>query len=186
MDRNPMNKRDYPLILIDRSCAASYPYIFVAVFDQTVGFVARVIHFFNDEQYDAWMQAVTGTEKETFAFSVPLKRGGVVLVIEDFFHDFEFNREHRSRIATLLKKAMKKVLHAEVDRTPDMKDLDIDNQILQQEMTIERAKANYDDLVHRSGDNPAAAKYQIALAEATLETLKKFRDNQKFFYVGSN
>lgn len=185
MDGNPMNKRTYPLILIDRSCAASYPYIFVAVFDQTVGFVARVIYFFHDEQYNAWMQAVSGTEKETFAYALPLKRGGVVLVIEDFFYEFDISK-NRSRISSLMKKAIKKVLHAEVDRTPNMKDIDIDNQILQQKMTIERAKANYDDLMHRSGDNPEVAKYQIALAEATLETLKKFRDNQKYFSLNLN
>jgi len=85
----------------------------------------------------------------------------------------------------LLKKSLKKHLHTEMDRVP-CGDLDIDNQIRQQQISIDRARANYSELVSRSGGDTQNADYIIALAEATLDTLKKFRDNQKYFYTVMN
>ena len=93
--------------------------------------------------------------------------------------------ENRNRIKTLLKKALKKHLHTEADRTA-YGDCDIDNQILQQQETIERARSNYSALVQRTNGDPTHADHVIRLAEATLETLKKFRDNQKYFYQVMN
>jgi hypothetical protein len=89
-------------------------------------------------------------------------------------------------VQTLLKKALKKFLHAEVERTPDLKDLDIDNQIIQQQLTIDRAKQMYDELVIRANGESKIADYKIALAEATLDTLKKFRDTQKYYFSALN
>jgi len=173
-------KRIYPLFLIDRSCAASYPFNFIACFDQTVGFVARVVHFAADEQYFEYVKKASQIEHaEYMNVMFKAKRGGVILVAEDFLYNFEMNKANLSRVQTLLKKALKKFLHAEVERTPDLKDLDIDNQIIQQQLTVERAKQNYDDLVHCANGDRHIADYQIALAEATLETLKNYRDNKK-------
>lgn len=181
-----MNKRTYPLFLIDRSKAAAYPFDYITCFDQTCGFVARVVPFFSDQPFNEFITMSRKIEGSEYA-SVTYKfnRGGVVLVIEDYLYDFQLTGEVKTRIHTLLKKALKKYLHAEVERTP-ANDLSIENQIKQQELTIERARQNYDDLVHRANGDREYADYQIALAEATLETLKKFRDNQKYFILNLN
>jgi hypothetical protein len=180
-------KRDYPLFLIDRSCAASYPFPYIACFDRTVGFVARVVHFPADQQYHEFVRQASQIEHSQYLnVMFKAKRGGVILVCEDFLYDFPFNHENLKRIQTLLKKAMKKFLHAEVERTPDLKDLDIDNQILQQQLTVDRAKQMYDDLVRRANGSREIADYQIALAEATLETLRHYRDNQQYFTLNLN
>jgi len=177
-----MNKRDYPLFLIDRSCATSYPFNFIVCFDKTVGFVARVVHFPADQQYFEFVKTASQIEHaEYMNVMFKAKRGGVILVCEDFLYHFELTPANLKRVQTLLKKALKKFLHAEVERTPDLKDLDIDNQIIQQQLTVERAKQMYDDLVRRANGDKKVVDYQIALAEATLETLKHFRDNQKIY-----
>ena len=76
-------------------------------------------------------------------------------------------------------------LHAEVERTPQ-DDLSIDNQIKQQELSVERAKANYNELLSRAYGDRKLADYQIALAEATLSSLKVLRDNQKYVILNMN
>jgi len=40
--------------------------------------------------------------------------------------------------------------------------------------------------VRRANGDKEYADYQIALAEATLDTLCKFRDNQKYFTLNLN
>ncbi len=180
-------KRDYPLFLIDRSQAAAYPFNYITCFDKTVGFVARVVHFPADAQYFEFVKAASQIEHaEYMNVMFKAKRGGVILVCEDFLYNFELTNANLKRVQALLKKAMKKFLHAEVERTPDLNDLDIDNQIIQQQLSVERAKQMYDDLVRRANGDKNIADYQIALAEATLETLKKFRDNQKYFSLNLN
>ena len=175
-------KRHYPLFTIDRSKNSSYPFDYITCYDRTVGFIARVVPFFDDIPYNEFLKRVPEVEGgETVSLTHKFKNtGGLVLVIEDFFYNFEWNNEIRSRIKTLLKKALKKYLHAEVERTPTDNDLGIDDQIKQQEETITRAKANYEALVERALGDKKLADYQIALAEATLESLKAYRDNQQF------
>jgi hypothetical protein len=182
-----MNKRDYPLFLIDRSCAANYPFNYITCFDKTVGFVARVVHFPADAQYFEFVKTASQIEHaEYMNVMFKAKRGGVILVCEDFLYNFELTSANLKRVQTLLKKALKKFLHAEVERTPDLKDLDIDNQIIQQQLTIDRAKQMYDELVIRANGESKIADYKIALAEATLDTLKKFRDTQKYYFSALN
>lgn len=174
-------KRNYPLFLIDRTKSATYPFDFIASFDRTVGFVARVVYLPSDPAYFEFIKQQSQIENaEYFSITLKFKTGGVVVLAEDFLYFFELTTDNKKRVQTLLKKAMKKYLHAEVERTP-ADGLDVDNQIKQQQLTIERAKQNYDDLVSRANGDPTIADYQIALAEATLETLKKYRDNQKLF-----
>lgn len=178
-------KRTYPLFLIDRSKAASYPFDYITCMDRTVGFVARVVHFREDAQLNEFIDQARNIEASDYtSIASRFIRGGVVLIVEEFLFDFDEQvQEHRTRIKTLLKKALKKYLHAETVRTPH-KDLNIDSQILQQELTIERAKSNYEQLVAQSSKKEA--DYNIALAEATLGTLKKFRDNQAYFTLNMN
>lgn len=174
-------KRNYPLFLIDRTKSATYPFDFIACFDRTVGFVARVVYLPTDESYSEFIKKGIQIENsEYFAVTFRFRKGGVLLVAEDFMYSFELTSDNLARVQTLLKKALKKYLHTEADRTP-ADGLDVDNQIKQQQLTIERAKQNYDDLVSRANGDPTIADYQIALAEANLETLKKYRDNQKLF-----
>lgn len=180
-------KRDYPLFLIDRSKSENYPTDYVVCLDREVGFIAKIVHLTTDLLYDAFLDSFNNIEnKELSGVYMPLKKGGLVLQIVDFLYYFDVTNNVKSRIQVLLKKALKKYIHAEVDRTPKKNDLDIENQIKQQELTIERAMQNYDDLVMRSNGDRTIADYQIALAEATLETLKVFRDNQKYFVLNLN
>lgn len=185
MDRNPMNKRDYPLFMIDRSKAAAYPFDYITCLDRTVGFVARVVYFPADVQYYEFAKTIVKVENsEYFNVTFKMKKGGVILVCEDFLYFFELTNENKKRVQTLLKKALKKYLHTENDRLPGEDGYGIESQIKQQQLTIDRARQNLDNLIEQHGSENA--RYMVALAEATLETLKQFRDNQKFFYVGSN
>lgn len=172
-------KRNYPLFLIDRSKHASYPFDYITCFDKQVGFIAKVVFFEDETLYQEYVKhADEYPHTEVSSVRQKFKRGGVILQIEDFLYQIEWTDEEIKRIKTLLKKALKKYLHAEVDRTA--KDgLGIDDQIKQQQLTIERARQQYDDLVKRSLGDKSIADYQIALAEATLETLKAWRDNHK-------
>jgi len=173
-------KRNYPLFTIDRSKNSAYPFDFITCYDRTVGFIARVVPFFDDTPFNEFLkqaQSIDGSDSTSITYR--FKNGGLIIVIEDFFYTIEWNNEVRTRIKTLLRKALKKYLHAEVERTPS-DDLSVENQIKQQELTIERAKQQYDELIKRSLGDKSNADYAIALAEATLESLKFVRDNQKF------
>ncbi len=179
-------KRNYPLFIIDRSKPTAYPFDFIFCADSTCGFVARVVAFFRDEPYREFVkqrQQIEASEYTSLIYPFP-REGGMALVVEEFLFDFdENNKEHRARIKTLLKKALKKYLHAEVERTAHT-DMGINDQIKQQEATINRAKSNYDFMVQNA--TKEEVDYNIALAEATLETLKKFRDNQNYFTFDLN
>lgn len=175
------NKREYPLFIIDRSKNETYPFDYIVCLDRTVGFVARVVHFGQDVQYFEFVKKAQQIEyAEFFNVTLKLRKGGVILAAEDFIYNFELTTENKNRVKTLLKKALKKYLHTEMERTPH-DDLSIENQIIQQELTVERARSTYSDLLKCTNGDKEHADYVIRLAEATLDTLKKFRDNQKYF-----
>ena len=174
------SKRDYPLFLIDRSKHESYPFDVVTCVDKTVGFVAKVIHMPTDVMYNEFVTQQNVSSSEIIFDCFKARKGGIIILIIDFLYYFEWTKENQVRVKTLLKKGFKKFLHAEGNKTP-VGELSLDNQILQQELTIERAKQNYSDLLARANGDAAYADFQIALAEATLQTLKSFRDNQKLF-----
>ena len=174
------NKRDYPLFLIDRSKTGTYPFDYVACFDRQVGFIARVVYFKETAALNEFIQQQNKLKDADIGGQVcRLKQGGVILVVEDYLYYFEITVEIKNRINTLMKKALKKYLHAEVEKAPDTNSFGINEQIKQQELTIERAKSNFDELVKRSSKEEA--EYSLALAEATLETLKNYRDNLNSF-----
>ena len=113
-----MKKRDYPLFLIDRSKLPSYPFDYIACFDIEVGFVARVMRFADDVQYNEYItQSKQVTDSEYTSIVFRLDKGGLILVIEDFLYNVEWTNENKNRIKILLKKALKKYMHAEVKKT---------------------------------------------------------------------
>lgn len=178
-------KREYPLFLIDRSKAAAYPFDFIACFDRTVGFVARVVYLPTDTMYFEFARQQAQIENaEHLNVTAKFKNGGVVLLAEDFLYFVDLSEANKKRVQTLLKKALKKYLHAEAERTPT-DGLGIAEQIKQQQLTIERARQNYPELIARANGDRSIADYQIALAEATLNSLMKLKDYQRSF-VGMN
>ena len=144
-------KRDFPLFLIDRLKNETYPFDYIACFDTEVGFVSRVVPFFDDASFHEFITSskkVDNSEYTSITFKFK-RSGGLVIVIEDFLFQFEWNGQKKTRVRTLLKKALKKYLHVEVERTPH-DDYSIDNQIIQQVLTVENAKSNYDKLLLRA------------------------------------
>jgi len=182
-----MNKRKYPLFLIDRSKNANLPFDYIACLDREVGFIARVVPFFDDaplHEFIALSMEIEDSDYTSIIFRFK-KKGGLVMVIEDFLYNFDWTTEKKTRVKTLLKKALKKYMHAEVERTPH-DDLSLENQIMQQQLIVERAKSNYDELLRRANGDHNLADYQIALSEATLASLKTLRDNQKYIVLNMN
>lgn len=175
-------KRTYPLILIDRS-KSGYENDYIVCTDKTVGFIAKVTHFKTETSYNEFVEAKENSINEEWFIVFKLKNGGLILNVEEFLYQFDNTPENISRIKTLLKKSMKKYLHAEVDRTPHS-DFSIENQIKLQKLTIERAKSNYNDLVLRS--SKPEADFNIALSEKILETLQNYRDNLHYFTLSKN
>jgi len=98
-----------------------------------------------------------------------------VLQIVDFLYYFEISNQIKNRVKILAKKALKKYLHAETDRTA-YGDLGIENQIKQMELNLEHNLRNYDELVSRANDKQYA-DYMLDLTRATIQTLKNWRDN---------
>lgn len=177
-----MNKRNYPLFLIDRSKNNSYPFDYITCLDRQVGFIARIIYFKDDIPLNEFIEVQKKRQNSEIGGQVyRFKKGGLIMVVEDYLYYFDITDETTARINSLMKKAFKKYIHTEGERAPDINSLGIDEQIRQQELSIERAKANFDDLVKRSSEKEA--KYAISLAEATLETLKNYRDNMNIFKV---
>lgn len=171
-----MSSKKYPSIVIDRSKNSTYPYDFIIVLDNEVGFISRAFLIKDEDSYCEYkatraLHNSNGTPTYTFH---KLKSGAIILTIEEFLHDFEVNNNAKKRIETLLKKAMKRYVHGEKSLTPHG-DCGIDNQILLMSETILRAKANREELVRRSY-SPDQADYNITLAEATLKTLENVRD----------
>lgn len=169
-----MEKRKFPLFLIDRSKHYSYPFDFIVCTDKNVGFVARVISISDDLNFVDFVSKLNDDQK---FISVKLRNGGIIIVVETFLYDFVITKETDQRIQTLLKKGLKKFLHAEVDKIPGA--LSIDDQIKQQQLTIEQAKANYEKLVERCQGNKNISDYQIQLAEAILDSLKILKDLER-------
>ena len=170
-------KREYPLFLIDRSKSENYPFDFICCADAEVGFIARVVPFFQNKPLEIFVEKCS--ENPDFEFTSTIykfnnREGGVILVVEKFLHNFKLKNEQKQRIKVLLKKALKKYMHAESDRTAH-NDLGIDNQIKQMELNLEHNLRNYDDLVKRA-ESKEYADYMINLTRATISTLKRYQD----------
>ena len=84
--------------------------------------------------------------------------------------------EETTGVKSLVRKAAKKYLLGFRDENYKGKDLSLENQIYQQKLTIEHNKRNYARLVEQAGGNEELAKFNIALAQATLESLYKLKE----------
>lgn len=177
-------KNDFPFFIIDRTKPESYPFDFVVCTDSQFGFIAKIIHYTSELTFNSFISLQEEITNSEFYYDFKkLKVGGLVLIIERFTYEFEFTEKALKRVQWCMKKALSKFIFAEVQRTPQG-DLDIDNQIKQQKLSIERAKSQYNALVARS--SVEEADYAIKLAEATLFTLEQAKERQIYFITGNN
>ena len=154
-------KRDYPLFIIDKNTSESFPYHHIAVMGETP-FVVRV-------------QLLKKIKDHILAptdYLIPLSSGGVLFEIIS-------NVEDPDALQGLLKKAAKKYMLGYKTDNYRGKELSLDNQIYQQKLTVEHNKRNYAKLVEQAGGDESLAKYNIALAQATLESLYKLKEIQE-------
>ena len=154
-------KRDYPLFIIDKTTSEGFPYHHIAEMGETP-FVVRV-------------QLLKKIKDHILAptdYLIPLSSGGVLFEIIS-------NVENPEALQGLLKKAAKKYMLGYKTDNYKGKNLNLDNQIHQQKLTIEHNKRNYARLVKQAGGDESLAKYNIALAQATLESLYKLKEIQE-------
>lgn len=155
-------KRNYPLFIIDKTTSEGFPYHHIAVMGETP-FVIRVQLIRNIKEY-----ILAPTD-----YIIPLSSGGVLFEIIS-------NVEDPGVLQSLLKKAAKKYMLGFKTDNYKGKDLSLDNQIHQQKLTIEHNKRNYTKLVEQAGGDESLAKYNIALAQATLESLYKLKELREY------
>lgn len=152
-------KRKYPLILIDKTRTEGHPYHHIAVMGENP-FVVRVRLLENWLDYQPkgvfYMHSLTKTRALVF--------------------EVVSSQEATPGVKSLLRKAAKKYLLGFRDDNYKGKDLNLDNQIYQQKLTIEHNKRNYARLVEQAGGNEELAKFNIALAQATLESLYQLKE----------
>lgn len=154
-------KRNYPLFIIDKTTSESFPYHHIAVMGETP-FVVRVQLIRNIKEHIP----------SPMGYIIPLSSGGALFEIIS-------NVEDPGVLQSLLKKAAKKYMLGYKTDNYKGKDLSLDNQIHQQKLTIEHNKRNYAKLVEQAGGDESLAKYNIALAQATLESLYKLKEIQE-------
>lgn len=152
-------KRNYPLFIIDKQMTEGFPYHHIAVMGENP-FVIRV------RILDDWRDyAPKGV------FYMHTFNSGKSLVFE-----VVSPHEETTGVKSLVRKAAKKYLLGFRDENYKGKDLSLENQIYQQKLTIEHNKRNYARLVEQAGGNEELAKFNIALAQATLESLYKLKE----------
>ena len=151
-------KRQYPLFIIDKAVTEGFPYHHIAVMGEEPFFVrVRLLKNLNDYT-------------PTGAFLLhPLHKGAVLFEVVSTNYD-------SPKIQSLLKKAAKKYMLGYKTNNYKNKELSLDNQIYQQQLTIEHQKRNFAHLVARAGGDENLAKYNIALAQATLESLQQLKE----------
>lgn len=150
-------KRNYPLFIIDKTTSESFPYHHIAVMGETP-FVIRV----------RLINSLNITPAGAF-FLHPLSKGAILFEVVSGMAD-------SPQVQSLIKKAARKYLLGYKTDNYKGKELSLDNQIHQQKLTIERNKRNYAKLVEQAGGDESLAKYNIALAQATLESLYKLKE----------
>lgn len=153
-------KRNYSLFIIDKTTSESFPYHHIAVMGESP-FVVRV----------RLVKSLDFTPAGAFHLHM-LSSGAILFEVIS-------NRDDGPHIQSLLKKAAKKYLLGYKSDNYKGKDLSLNNQIHQQKLTIEHNKRNYAKLVEQAGGDESLAKYNIALAQATLESLHKLKELQE-------
>ena len=179
-------KREYPLFIIDRSKSENYPNDYIVCLDRKFGFIAQIIFLPKNDMYKSFIENFQKIENyEIAGVHYPFHRGGgVVLQVVEFLHYFDIDGKTTKRIQSLLRKALKKYLHTESNRTAHG-DLGIDNQIKQMELNLEHTRNNYDALVKRA-ESKEYADYIVNLTKETIKTLKQFKENQILWAIKWN
>ena len=155
-------KRNHPLFIIDKTTSEGFPYHHIAVMGETP-FVVRAQLIRNIKEH-----ILSPTD-----YIIPLSSGGVLFEIIS-------NVEDPRVLQSLLKKAAKKYMLGYKTDNYKGKDLSLNNQIHQQKLTIEHNKRNYAKLVEQAGGDDSLAKYNIALAQATLDSLYKLKELREY------
>lgn len=150
-------KRNYPLFIVDKTTSEAFPHHHIAVMGENP-FVIRVRVLKNLDVTPCGAFYLHSLSSTVILFEVVS------------------TKDDGPQIQSLLKKAAKKYMLSYRDNNYKGKDLSLDNQIHQQYLTIEHNKRNFDKLVERAGGNAELAKFNIAMAEATLASLKKLKD----------
>lgn len=153
-------KRNYPLFIIDKTTSGGYPYHHIAVMEEEP-FVVRVRLL---RELDL---SISGA-----FFIKPLSRGMLLFEVVSDIPD-------GPKVQCLLKKAAKKYMLGYKTENYKGKELSLDNQIHQQKLTIEHNKRNYAKLVEQAGGDESLAKFNMALAQAILESLYKLKELSK-------
>lgn len=153
-------KRDYPLFIIDKTTSEGFPYHHIAVMGESP-FVVRV----------KLVKTLDFTPAGAFLLHM-LSSGAILFEVVS-------TRDDGPQIQSLLKKAAKKYMLGYKTDNYKGKELSLDNQIHQQKLTIEHNKRNYAKLVEQAGGDESLAKFNIALAQATLESLYKLKEIQE-------
>lgn len=167
--------KEYPLFIIDRnrrSRDANHQFDYLVCLDREVGFVAKVV-LFKREAYEAYLKSISSSEDiQVGQCSMWLKGGvaGLVIVIVDYMQYFDWNAQTQARISSLLKKGLKKYLHAEVLTVTSSKEFSIDNQVKVLEDISKDLKAGYEKMVNHMGEDNA--KFYIGCVEKSIESIK--------------
>lgn len=148
-------KRNYPLFIIDREVYDTPYSHYISCVDDECPFVIRVR---------------TVEELPAEHSGIYELKGSLLFEVVKLNDDADLGR-----VRSLFKKAIKKYMVAFSHRNYSDKELGIDNQIYQQELTIARAKRRYSDLLAQADGNKELADFAIRLAEATLESLKAYK-----------
>lgn len=154
-------KREFPLFIIDKTTSEGFPYHHIAVMGESP-FVVRVRLLRSLQDYQP-----TGS-----FYLHPLSSGVILFEVVSC-------KDYGPKIQSLLKKVAKKYMLGYKTDNYKGKDLCLENQIYQQKLTIEQNKRSYAQLVERAGGDESLARYNIALAQATLESLYKLKELQE-------
>lgn len=151
-------KRNFPLFIIDKTTSEGFPYHHIAVMGENP-FVIRV----------RLLSSLNDYQPAGPFYLHPLSKNLILFEVVSDTQD-------SPNVQNLLKKAAKKYMLGYKTDNYKGKDLSLDNQIYQQKLTIEHNKRNYAKLVEQAGGNESLTKYNIALAQATLESLYKLKE----------
>lgn len=161
-------KRNYPLFIIDKTTSEGFPYHHIAVMGETP-FVVRV----------SLLRSIADWVEPKHQFYLHYLNSSRECTTRGILFEIISNNVGGPLVQSLLKKAAKKYMLGYKTDNYRGKDLSLDNQIYQQKLTIEHNKRNYAKLVEQAGGDESLAKYNIALAQATLESLYKLKEIQE-------
>lgn len=167
--------KEYPLFIIDRNRRSrdeNHQFDYLVCLDKEVGFVGKVVLFGRNafDEFNDKKASIDGVDYMNYSCLFKSGEAGVVLFIVDFLYDFDLNSRTTGRLRSLLKKGMKKYLHAEIATVPDSDNLSLDNQIKVLEDVLKDIKAGYAKMVVHMGEKNA--QFYTACVEKSIESIR--------------